>query len=106
MKPLAQKGVSAASILAGAGVSLVQLRDKKERIDWAQFVAVMRNMRPHFTDEELVALGRAFMHSKALSFAFVVARLVFSPIDIYRWSNKPRDGLGNQMFTCVAPSYR
>ena len=106
MKPLAAKGVSVAEVVEGTGVTVEQLRDKKERLDWATFVSVMRNMRPHFTDEEYVALGRSFMHSPALRFAFVVARLAFSPIDIYRWSNKPRDGLGNQMFTCVIPSYR
>ena len=106
MKPLARKGVSLQSIVEGTGVPAEALRDKKERLDWSRFVAVMRNMRPHFTDEEYVELGRSFMHSPALRFAFVVARLAFSPIDIYRWSNKPRDGLGNQMFTCVLPNYR
>jgi signal transduction histidine kinase len=106
MGPLAQKGIALGSVVHGTTVPVAKLCDKKQRIDWAEFVAIMKNLRPHFTDDEYVQVGRSFMHSSALRFAFVVARLVFSPIDIYRWSNKPREGLGNQMFACVIPSYR
>jgi signal transduction histidine kinase len=105
-KPLRAKGLSFDDIVNGTNVPAAKLRGKKERLDWGDFAAVMRNMRPVFSDDEYVAIGRSFMHVPALKFAFLVARLAFSPIDLYRWSNKPREGLGNQMFTCVKPSYR
>ena len=104
--PLEKKGVSLDDVVRGTGVTVHKLTSKKERIHWSEFCAIMANLRPHFTDEEYVDIGRSFMHSSSLKFAFVIARLAFSPIDIYRWSNKPRDGLGNQMFTCAIPSYR
>jgi signal transduction histidine kinase len=106
MRPLAQKGVALASVVRGTSVPVDKLRDKRQRIDWAEFVAIMANLRPHFTDDEYVQIGRSFMHSSALRFAFVVARLVLSPIDMYRWNNQPHEGLGNQLFACVVPSYR
>ncbi|MDB4952492.1 MAG: hypothetical protein JWO36_61 [Myxococcales bacterium] len=46
------------------------------------------------------------MRSPGLRFAFVVARLLFSAMDFYRWMNTPKNGVGNQMFTCVVPSHR
>jgi len=105
-KPLKAKGVSLESLVVGTDVPAARLRSKKDRIDWIDYCTIMRNARPHFTDEEYVELGRAWMRSPGLKFAFVIARLLFSAMDFYRWMNKPRDGVGNQMFTCITPTHR
>jgi signal transduction histidine kinase len=104
--PLATKGVPAEAMVAGTQVALARLRNKKERIDWHEFVAIMRNLRPHFTDDEYLELGRSHMRSPPLRFAFVIGRLLFSAMDFYRWFNKPREGVGNQLFTCIIPKHR
>jgi signal transduction histidine kinase len=106
VKPLAIKGLTVADVVKGTNTTAERLGNKKERIDWNEFAAIMRNMRPLFSDDEYVAIGRSFMHARSLRFAFLIARLAFSPIDLYRWSNQPREGLGNQMFTCAIPSFR
>ena len=93
-------------VVAGTGVEIGKLRDKRERIDWAQFAAVMRNLRPYFSDDEYIELGREYLRAPGLKFAFVIARLALSPMDFYRWFSKPREGVGNQMFNCVVPSHR
>ncbi len=105
-RPLEAKGLSLAKMVVGTSVPATKIANKRERINWAEFVAVMKNIRPHFTDEEYVAIGRTFMRTPGQRFAFVIARLALEPIDVYRWTNKPRDGLGNLMFACVVPSYR
>lgn len=105
-RPLVTKGVPLENIVKGTNVSVAKLKDKKERISWAEFVAIMKNVRPHFTDEEYVACGRSYMSTSGLRFAFVIARLALTPIAVYRWMNQPRHGFGNQMFTCIVPSYR
>jgi signal transduction histidine kinase len=105
-KPLATKGIAPEAMIAGTAVPLDKLRDKKERIDWQDFVAIMTNLRPHFSDEEYRELGHSYMRSPQLRFAFVVGRLLFTAMGFYRWMNKPRAGAGNQMFTCVVPSHR
>jgi signal transduction histidine kinase len=106
MAPLQAKGVTDDQLVAGTDIEPSHLRNKKARIHWGQYVAIMRNVRPHFTDDEYRELGRSYMRSPGLKFAFVIARLLFSPLDIYRWFSKPREGVGNQMFTCIVPSHR
>ena len=104
--PLEKKRVPLDSLVEGTQVALATLRNRKQRIDWADFARVMRNMRPHFTDEEYVEVGRDYLRSPGLKFAFVIARLALSPLDFYRWFSKPREGVGNQMFNCVVPAHR
>lgn len=105
-RPLKAKGLSLAKMVAGTTVPAAKFDSKRERIDWAEFVAIMKNVRPHFTDAEYIAAGRDYLSTPGLRFAFVIARIALSPIDVYRWLNQPRQGLGNQMFTCVVPIYR
>jgi signal transduction histidine kinase len=105
-RPLATKGVAFDAVLAGTSLTLTRLHDKKERIDWQEFVTVMRNLRPHFSDEEYRSIGHSYMKSPPLRFMFVVGRLLFTAMDFYRWMNKPRAGAGNQMFTCIVPHHR
>jgi signal transduction histidine kinase len=103
---LARKGIAPDALVTGTTVAADHLHDKKGRIDWKDYVAIMRNVRPHFTDDEYVELGRSYMRAPSLRFAFVVARLLLSPMDLYRWFSKPKQGVGNQMFTCVVPQHR
>ena len=105
-RPLAAKGVPSEVMVTGTSVSLAKLRDRKERIDWHEFVAVMANLRRHFSDEEYREIGRSYLRTPSLRFIFVVSRLLFTAMDFYRWLNKPRAGAGNQMFTCVVPRHR
>ena len=105
-RPLALKGIPPEVMVAGTGLTLSRLRSKAERIHWHEFVAVMHNLRPHFSDEEYREVGRSYMRSPALRFVSVVSRLLFSTMDFYRWLTKPRAGAGNQMFTCVVPTLK
>ncbi len=103
---LKQRGIADECMVEGMSVSLAKLRSKKESIDWDDFLKIMRNIRPHFTDAQFVELGRAYMRQPGLRFASVIARQLFSTMDFYRWMNKPKSGVGNQMFTCIQPTHR
>ncbi len=105
-KPAAAKGITLEQMVAGTSVSVATLRSKSGRIDWADLCTIHRNLRPAFSDEELVEIGRSYFRSPALRFVFVIARLRFTPMGFYRWLSKPRQGAGNQMFTCVVPNHR
>ena len=106
LRPLEDKNLSAEFLVAGTSVARSTLMNKHERIDWSEFVAVMQNARQVFTDDEYVEIGRSYFRSPMLRFASTVARLLFTPMDFYRWLTKPRQGVGNQMFTCVTTSLR
>ncbi|HVV87555.1 MAG TPA: ATP-binding protein [Kofleriaceae bacterium] len=106
LKPLAAKGIAPETMVAGTEVTLARLRNKQERIDWAECCAIMRNLSVHFTEAEYREIGRSYFRSPGLRFAFVIARLMLTPMGFYRWINKPRDGAGNQMFTCIRPTHR
>jgi signal transduction histidine kinase len=104
--PLRKKGIDLERVVAGTPVSVKRLLDRNERIDWSDFVKIMANLKPIFSEEELVEAGRSFFRSPMLRFGFVVGRLLFSPMEFYRWVFKPRDGVGNQMFNGVTPTCR
>ncbi len=106
MRPLAAKGIAAEEMVKGTTVTLATLRNKNQRVDWADHCAIMRNLRAHFTDAEFRQIGRAYLQSPGLRFMFVLARVLLTPMGFYRWMNKPRQGGGNQMFSCVTPSHR
>ncbi|HET7505700.1 MAG TPA: histidine kinase dimerization/phospho-acceptor domain-containing protein, partial [Kofleriaceae bacterium] len=105
-RPLAAKGIPLEEMVAGTTVSLARLRRRNERIDWAEMCTILGNISPHFSDDELVEIGRSYFRSKGLRFAFVIGRVLLSPMGFYRFINKPRTGSGNQMFTCVVPNHR
>ncbi len=103
---LKEKGTSPELLVEGTSLSLAVLRNRNERIDWADLVVILKNSRKVFTPEDYAEMGRRFLLSPMMRFVSVVARLLFSPMDFYRWINKAQDGVGNQMFTCVVPSQR
>jgi signal transduction histidine kinase len=105
-RPLATKRIPAERMVEGTNVSLTTLRRRNERVDWADFCAIHRNLRPLFTDEELVDIGRSYFRSKGLRFAFVIGRVLLTPMGFYKFINKPRASAGNQMFTCIVPDLR
>ena len=105
-KPAAAKGITIEQMVAGTQVSVETLKSKNGRIDWADLCTIHRNLRPAFSDDELTEMGRSYFRSPALRFVFVIARLRFTPMGFYRWLSKPRQGAGNQMFTCVVPNHR
>jgi signal transduction histidine kinase len=105
-EPFEAKGVPPERIVAGTQVTLDLLKNKNERIDWSDFCVIMNNLRPFFTDAEYTEIGRQHLRVPMLRAVFVVGRLLFTPIGFYRWFNKPREGGGNQLFSCIVPSQR
>src|SRR5665647_279017 len=104
-KPLKKRGLGLEAMLTGTSIPVARLRNKKERIDWNDFARIMRNTRQWFDDDDYIELGRAHMRSPPLRFALLIARLMFSAMDFYRWFTNPKQGLGNQLFTCVTPMH-
>jgi signal transduction histidine kinase len=93
-------------LLVGVDYSLEHLRNNHERIDWDAFVRFLDNASSIWKDEELERMGGAFVESPFFRPFAVIARLLFSPIDFYRYANSTGPGVGHQLFSCVKPLQR
>ncbi len=93
----------AEAFVRGVPYDLAHLTNRHERVDWDAFLTLMRNAGELWTDDELIALGGGFVSSPLMLPVTIVARLLFTPMDFYRWVNSPGSGGGNLLFTCVVP---
>ena len=93
-------------LLAGVKYSVEHLRNKNERIDWDTLVQFLDNAGHVWTEKELEAIGGAFVESPFFRSFAVVARLLFTPLDFYRYANTPARGAGTQLFSCITPRQR
>jgi signal transduction histidine kinase len=104
-RPLAAKSIPAETLVVGTDLDVRVLLDKNERLSWGDFVIVMRNIGRAFDEDELMQIGRTLLQSPMMRFASVVARMLFSPMELYDWSFTPKRGLGNQLFNCIEIGY-
>ena len=91
-KPFAARGIPLTELVAGTPVTLATLKDKNQRVDWSDLCVMMDNVRRHFDEPELVEIGRQYFRAPAMRFLFVVARMLFTPMEFIRWTNKPVRG--------------
>lgn len=106
LRPLERRGVALERVVMGTSLSVAELRGRRGRMSWTESCTILHNIRPHFSDAELVALGAELFRPRARRAPFVVARLLIGPMYFYRWLNQPRTGAGNQSFSCIRPAMR
>lgn len=102
---IAKKKLDPHVLVEGTGCTVELLRDKNERIEWEEFVRVMRNVGRIWSSDELVEIGATYFNAPYMRPFAIVARLLFTPTEFYRWMFMKAKGVGNQGFTCVEPSY-
>ncbi|MGZ3438766.1 MAG: ATP-binding protein, partial [Polyangia bacterium] len=93
-------------LFAGVEYSVDHLKNKNERIDWDAFVQFLDNADAIWGEAELGRIGVAFVESPFFRPFAVIARLLFSPLDFYRYANSAGRGVGHQLFSCVTPHQR
>ncbi len=100
---LKRRQIDLRALTVGTPLTLRQLTDRNERVDWSHFAAVMRNGRQFWDDDELVALGVQSLSLPLIRWVRVIARLLFSVRELYKWVGSG-GGAGNQMVACIKPS--
>ena len=103
-RALRRRKVMPERLAEGTGLSVEQLRNRHERIEWSEFLRIMQNVRSIWTREEIIDIGGAGLRSPVVRAFVVVARLLFSARDFYRWTAMAGSGVGNQMVSCITPS--
>lgn len=106
---LEKKGLPASAFLDGSGCTEKQIRDKNHRISWTSFLALMENAQRIWTDDEIIAMGGAWIDSPVLRHTRAIAGALFTPKQFYRWlADDPetgKTGAGNQMFSNMRTRY-
>ncbi len=100
-------GRSSEKLFAGIPYTEAHLRNRHERIEWDVFLNIMENAARLWSPEDFIAMGGAFLRSPWLRPAALVARLLFTAKDFYRWVYTFDNGRGegHQMFHCVEPHF-
>src|SRR5262245_61953439 len=88
------RGVEPALLTDGLGYSSEFLRDKNNRVRWADFVTIGARMREmcKLRDEDLEDIGRGVFKSGGLRFVMSLARVFGDPSRFYKWMQR-----GNNM---------
>src|SRR5689334_10740804 len=80
-----KKGQAPELLTVGTGHDLAHFLDKNARIDWQVFVTFMKNAGRIFSDDELTELGRETFRNPMIRYMSVIARMLFSATEFYRW---------------------
>ncbi len=102
---LAKKRIPVERLLEGSTYSEEYLRNPNERIEWNEYVRIMRNVGEIWSREELLVLGSSFFSSRIMRSIMTPGRLLFAPSRVYRWVMTERQGVGKQLFPCVNDVY-
>ena len=94
-------------VFSGIPYDLDYLRNKHERIDWADFCRVMSNASAICSFEDFERIGYGIVKTRLWRFAAPIAALLFTTTDFYTWHNSPgKSGGGRQLTTCVVPTQK
>lgn len=97
------RGVEPALLTDGLGYSTEFLRDKTNRIRWADFVTIGTRMRQvcQLRDEDLEEIGRGVFKSGGLRFVMSLARVFGDPARFYKWMQRGNNMLFSNMYSEV-----
>jgi GAF domain-containing protein/nitrogen-specific signal transduction histidine kinase len=98
LSKLDEEGRDVTAMLAGTGYTVEHLKDSKKRMSWDGFRTLMSNIGSVLSDDELVELGKTIVDSVPIRPSVLMARLLFSVQDFYRWDT---ERLMTQNYTCV-----
>ena len=100
---LPKKGISPDVLEEWSGYPLEHLRNKHERMSWSSFCKIHSKLGEIYTDEELMEFGRMYLKAPSAKMFLIVARLLYTPLDFFRWILDPERGIGVRNFTVVQP---
>ena len=98
-----ERGVDPARLIEGMPYSIDFLRDKNNRISWADFVEIGRRTRAlgRLTDRDLEQVGRSAFTRAPLRIVMSIARLFGDPARFYKWMQRGNTMLFSNMQSFV-----
>jgi signal transduction histidine kinase len=95
------RGLGPDIICRGLGCTFDHLRNKEERVDWRAFCRLIANLRPHFSPADFEEIGRHNIRSPLFRAVWIIARLLFTPMEVYLWMFDPRQSTLRSLFSCI-----
>lgn len=94
-------GISPESLAEGTGLTVQELQRRGDSIPWDTFVRFMANAGEVLDDETLVDIGRAAVDHPVFRSLMGAVRILFTPLDFYRWV---APGGRDLLITCLTNS--
>src|SRR5258706_11009222 len=84
------RGKDPAELAATTQYTLDYLKDKNNRITWAEFVAIGRSVREHcqLDDGDLIEVGRGAFKNGPLRVVMSLGRVLGEPARFYKWMQR------------------
>jgi len=105
LEDAARRKIPLEDFVRDTDVTLEHLRDRKARVTWLQFTRVLENIGTHYAPADLTRLGGAFLRSPVIRPFALVARLLFTARDFYRWCYSPTSPIQAVFGACMSSNW-
>lgn len=111
LRDLKRRGIRPEEAFSTDSATILRLANKSERIDWTEYVVLMRHLTRFYSPEDYESIGGSYFLNPLIKPFSLVARVLFDVKSFYKWLGggraeaAGRAGVGGQMFTCIVPSY-
>ena len=87
--------------LKGIPYSIDHLRNKYERIEWTVFCRIIKNIRPFFSEDDFIEMGRSWISSGAIRATRLIPQFLFERGELLHLAQRYIEKSGSQFFTCI-----
>jgi len=101
LEAIEKKNLKKESYLKGIPYNLDYLKNKHERIEWSVYCRFIDNVRPNFTEDEFIEMGRSWADNSAARVTSLIPRLLFTRGEILQSLHRHVEKAGSQYFTCI-----
>ncbi|WP_119394351.1 ATP-binding protein [Salinibius halmophilus] len=101
---LTKNGVDHGVVVRDTQLSLATLKDPKERITWAEFSQIFRNIEQHgnYTRQDFIDIGLGIFETPVVQMLGVIARTLYTLPEFYLWyHNQDKSKLNKSLTSCV-----
>ena len=101
--PVKKKNIPKKAWLKGIPHSINYLQNEHERIDWEEYCRICDNIRPYFSDDDFIEMGRVWAMGKArdLRALIIIPFLLFEREDLSCLIQKYVEKPASKIFTCI-----
>ena len=105
LKDFEVRGLDPSRLVEGTDCTVALLRKKHERISWAAYRVIMKNLGAMYSRDELIAMGGGFFRNPLMRPVASIGKLLFNLSTFYRWFLTDLESGGTNLWACVRAKY-